>query len=594
MPKGSDMVLGRISARFRACVLAFVGLWGPAGSAQRPGTLRSSSSLVLVPVSALDKSGNFVSGLGASDFQILVDGKPVEIKNFDVIGGGPPLPAGDPGRSTALPLNTFRNISDFSASQPNLVILFIDYLNTRLADRLGLRAGMLKYLATKLEPDQEIAVYGLTEKLVLLQPFTRDSSALIAVARDLLKQKGQPHDPIDGKSLIKPGMDPITYTKGSGVDAGVEFLEALNARKEFNLDQLHRAQRTLEAFRELAESFGGIPGKKTVIWLTGDASPLNPTLLYRNLAFDKSAQTQATPWWEMAKTYEALDGAGISIFPLDIRGIANPGLLSAGQELTHDEFNQVSRGSQADDMSSYSNPLDLRQGEAANAALAMSTVAAETGGTVLAGSNDIDELLGRARKLWASYYALAFVPERPEDNSGPAYHKIKVNVDRKGVRILARRGYVSRPEALISADSEIQRDLSEAAVSPIDLTSVALEVSLHESKGGDRIKHFPLSVKVSSAVLGTASEAGAPYDLTIAILVREEDGTFVSPFGKRLSGTVPRGEVPNVEVNGMEYDTEFETPTSGRYFGRVVVRDNLAGRIGTITLALPTMAPAAH
>lgn len=224
----------------------------------------------------------------------------------------------------------------------------------------------------------------------------------------------------------------------------------------------------------------------------------------------------------------------------------------------------------------------------------MSTVAAETGGTVLAGSNDIDELLGRARKLWASYYALAFVPEGPADNSRPAYHKIKVNVDRKGVRILARRGYVSRPEALISGDSEIQRDLREAAVSPIDLTSVALEVSLHESKGGDRIKHFPLSVKVSSAVLGTASEAGAPYDLTIAILVREEDGTFVSPFGKRLRGTVPRGEVPNVEVNGMEYDTEFETPTSGRYFGRVVVRDNLAGRIGTITLALPTMAPAAN
>lgn len=590
------MVLGQISARFSArlvCVLAFVAFWAAAGNAQKPTTLRSSSSLVLVPVSALDKSGNFLSGLSASDFQILVDGKPVEIKNFDAITEGMPLP-GNLSASAALPPNTFRNISEFSASQPNLVILFIDYLNTRLADRMGLRAGMLKYLATKLKPDQEIAVYGLTDRLVLLQPFTRDSSSLIAVARDLLKQKGQPGEPIEGKPLIKPGIDPMTYMKGAGTDAGMEFLEALNARKEFNLDQLHRAQRTIEAFRQLAGSFGGIPGKKTVIWLTGDASPLNPSMLYRILVNDRSAETVPTPWWEMAKAYEQLNAASISIFPLDIRGILNPGLLNAGKELTHNEFDQTVRASQPDDLSTYANATDLREGEGANAGLAMTAVAAETGGTVLAGSNNIDELLGRARKLWGSYYVLAFIPEKPKDDSAPAYHKIKVNVDRKGVTILARRGYVSRPEALISADSEIQRDLREAAVSPIDLTSVALEVSLQELEGGDRIKHFPLSVKVSSTVLGTASEAGAPYDLTIAILVRDQDGAFASPFGKRLRGTVPPAQIPNVAVNGMKYDTEFETPSGGRYFGRVIVRDNLTGRIGTITLALPTTAPASN
>lgn len=67
------MVLGRIRARFRAlfaCVIAVVGMCGASGNAQKPTTLRSSSSLVLVPVSALDKSGNFVSGLSAGDFQI--------------------------------------------------------------------------------------------------------------------------------------------------------------------------------------------------------------------------------------------------------------------------------------------------------------------------------------------------------------------------------------------------------------------------------------------------------------------------------------------------------------------------------------------
>ncbi|HEX2663778.1 MAG TPA: hypothetical protein VHM93_13165 [Candidatus Acidoferrum sp.] len=36
----------------------------------------------------------------------------------------------------------------------------------------------------------------------------------------------------------------------------------------------------------------------------------------------------------------------------------------------------------------------------------------------------------------------------------------------------------------------------------------------------------------------------------------------------------------------MQYDAEFETPADGRYFGRVIVRENLSDRIRTITLAL--------
>ena len=577
-----------------ACVLLVSFLGERAACTQNQTTIRSSSTLVLVPVSALDRSGNFISGLSVRDFQILVDGRPVEIASFDEITGGS-LPSPENLRgSAALPPNSFRNISEFSASQPNLVILFVDYLNTRLVDRMELRDGMLKYLANKLKPDQEIAAYGLTERLILLQPFTRDPSSLIAVARDLLKQKGQPRDPTVGKPLIKPGEDPMTYSKGQGTDLPMEFFQARSARVEYNLDQLHRAQRTLEAFRELAGSFGGIPGKKTVIWLTGDASPLNPTLLYRLIGPDKSAQTQATPWWEMAKTYELLNAAGISVFPLDIRGITNPGLLSAAEKMSHDEFNQTVRGSQADDMSTYANPTDLRQGEAANAALAMDAVAGETGATVLAGSNDIGELFGRANQVWSSYYVLAFVPDKPADNGQAAYHRIKVSVDRKGVQILARRGYVSRPEALISADEEIHHDLAEAAVSPVDLSSVPLELTLRESKGGDRIRHYPFSIKVTSALLGATTEKGAPYDMTIAILARDQDGKFDRPVGKRLRGTVPQAAISNVVANGMQYDAEFETPAGGQYFGRVIVRDNLTGRIGTITMALPPTAGAAQ
>jgi hypothetical protein len=244
-------------------------------------------------------------------------------------------------------------------------------------------------------------------------------------------------------------------------------------------------------------------------------------------------------------------------------------------------------------MSPYANPTAFRQGEAANAFLAMDTVAAETGGTVLAGSNDIAELLSRACKLWANYYVLAFVPEEPAANSPPAYHKIKVNVDRKGVKILARKGYVSRPEKLISSGAEIQRDLIEAATSPIDLTSVALQLTLGKTEDHEKMRHFPFALTVSGA-LGRPSDKGAPYDISVAVLASNQDGEFKSPVESRVRGVVPPNEITHALGKGLRYDSEFQAPVGSSYFGRVIVRDNLTGRIGTITLTLPGTARAAQ
>jgi hypothetical protein len=217
----------------------------------------------------------------------------------------------------------------------------------------------------------------------------------------------------------------------------------------------------------------------------------------------------------------------------------------------------------------------------------MYTVAGETGGTVLAGSNDIGELLSRAHNLWANYYVLAFGPEKPANKNVPSYHKITVSVDRHGVHVLARRGYVTRPQVLLSSEKEIQRDLIEAAASSIDLTSIALQLSLGETKDVDRMRHFPFSLKVSSSVLGTISDRGAPYDLSISVLVRDQDGKILTAVGKRLRNLIPQVEVTDAVVKDLRYDAEFQAPTGASYFGRVIVRDNLSGRIGTISLALP-------
>lgn len=70
----------------------------------------------------------------------------------------------------------------------------------------------------------------------------------------------------------------------------------------------------------------------------------------------------------------------------------------------------------------------------------------------------------------------------------------------------------------------------------------------------------------------------------IASLVLDQE-TEVRRAAREETAALFRGRRSQVVVNGVEYDAEFET-ADGRYFGRVIVRDNLAGRIGTIASAV--------
>lgn len=75
-----------------------------------------------------------------------------------------------------------------------------------------------------------------------------------------------------------------------------------------------------------------------------------------------------------------------------------------------------------------------RFGSGANSALA-----AETGGRELANSNDFTRGLAAVMADSSAYYLLGYTPAR--DVADGRFHKIEVKVRRRGVRVLARKGY---------------------------------------------------------------------------------------------------------------------------------------------------------
>jgi Ca-activated chloride channel family protein len=97
---------------------------------QQPETIRISTTLVTVPVSAIDRTGRFVTGLTKGDFQIFEDGKPQGI--LMVSGMETPFNVAlllDTSRSTRESLNAIRKaaLSFVNQLQPQDRVLIVTF-----------------------------------------------------------------------------------------------------------------------------------------------------------------------------------------------------------------------------------------------------------------------------------------------------------------------------------------------------------------------------------------------------------------------------------------------------------------------------------
>src|SRR5215472_9112705 len=144
-------------------------------------TLHASTQLVIVDVVVEDHSGHPIHGLTRDNFVLTEQKKPQAIRNFEehsaasVKKPGPPMPPMPPG--------VFTNYTPV-APDGTLNVLLIDALNTPMADQAFVRQQLLDYIKHE-KPGTDVAIFGLANRLIMLQGFTADPSVLRAAVQHL-------------------------------------------------------------------------------------------------------------------------------------------------------------------------------------------------------------------------------------------------------------------------------------------------------------------------------------------------------------------------------------------------------------------------
>ncbi len=530
----------------------------------------SRTELVLIPALVTDKSGNHITGLKKDDFAVFENGSERPISVFEEV-------ASDPHRLTRLSnANQFSNSLSDGGSNRRVTLIVLDLINTPFADQSYARQELLKYLTRSVDRREPTGLYALNRSGVhVVHDFTTDPRVLIAA---LHKLKGDTSQMVDTPEDLEAITGSASPEGSAGVDPGAVQSEAdrfqtMMEDAELNFQSFQQRLAityTLEGMQQLAHALAGIAGRKSLIW-AGGGFPFSVSDNTMQLApAGRDSLTDVLPLYE--RTWQLLNDAEIALYPVDVKGLT--GNMPPASVRTPSANNRRPGG--------YQRSANWRQ---TDTQATLQTFASATGGRAYYNSNDLAKGFRDAVHDSSEYYMLGYYLDR--SNTKPGWRKLSVKVKRDHVDVRARSGFFVT-QATVDPESSRDSDLASALQSPIDYTALPLVAqwgTVEASKEpGKKQVHYIVVLAPDPTLIDVVDNNHVALDF-VALAKTPEGKPVGQPVGKRIDLHSTAQQLATIREKGINYRDALDL-APGEYTVRIVVRDSLSGRIGSIAAPL--------
>jgi hypothetical protein len=357
-----------------------------------------------------------------------------------------------------------------------------------------------------------------------------------------------------------------------------------------NSANLDRATMAADAVEQIAHAFGGIPGRKKLIWfstgfLVGETRLRNTALdaVSTDIFADFKINDRRTRAWK------ALSDANIAVYPIDSNGGQNP---------SWNERFDMERG--GDRLNKAAPPRSVPLGSDLPSLM---DVANRTGGQMC---TDLpNACIKRIQADAVHYYILGFYLHGDQK---PGWHKLKVNVEQPDTSARTREGFVvgdadrfkssTSPKTASSKDSkkDAERQTVKAALdkeivitalaSPLDYTSIPLQLRWSRLPSTEKAPKSQIEfVLTSPPGVITVDPVDSGMNLDYLAFVRPVGKVEGESFPSSLVATLSQTQQRSFAVSGFLYRKQL-TLAPGRYEVRVFLRDNLSQKIGTVSTVI--------
>jgi VWFA-related protein len=481
-------------------------------------TLRSQTRVVQINVVVKDSKGRVVGDLSKEDFTLTDAHKPRAIQMFSVeqggeVGQGPlPIPTAP---------NIFSNRAPAVAEAGRVIAIVLDGNNTTFDDFASARLRIMD-LVGKLKPGDRIAIYVLHLGLRILQDYTADRERLLKSITAYSPPALRPRAPITQKS-------PRSNTAGmSKVEDVSDELTADMNPEETSFRVRMRAEDTIAAFRAISDHMAILPGRKSVIWLSGGFS-------WRQLAGSSGPSFDAAA--------AAMNDSNVALYAVDARPLA------------------------------YSTETNIAT---------LKRFADATGGKAYYHRNDIDQAILEAIEDSQVSYTLGFY--LADDERDGKFHPLKVSVDRRGLELRYRRGYFAGIESS-SGSLKKNKPLEAELLNPLDSTAVGIDARVEIVADGSGKKILVgLAVDPQSVTLKRSGDEWTGK-IERMFVERAEDGTVLAKISDSTQFQVTEKTRARYEAGEAVFPSSVRL-VDGAVKLHIVVRDAESGRTGSLTVPL--------
>lgn len=535
-------------------------------------------------VVVLDRDGRPVRGLTRADFALSEDGKPQAIVGFEARALDPePVPSrAASGHAPSVALS----------SPGRVFAVVIDDLGLSPTEVLATRASLQRWIAERADARDQLTllttsgdvwwsdqvgrgrkdltavldrVRGKRAEATLANGAVSEQEAYQIVVMERHGQAGESMSPYGDAATVATGPDAPpapSQTDRSKTVAERVAVRFLNA----NLCQLNRASRLdsmvqcygmaeaaaaevygawtrraavlLRTLQRVADELRDVPGRKSMVLLSAE--------LIRDRSLDR-------PFRDVVA---AAQRANTAVYFGGARGLAASAFGAA-------ENRTSLRAGDVGAMNVEQDVLALAGAE---------HLADETGGAAVA-SNDLAAGLERMASDASAYYLLGYQPEHAPDGR---WHDVDVKVARPGVRVRARRTYLSERPAAAPVEAR-----GPSLVAGGDRAALPLQAAAHvqgpDGAGGARVL---VAIEVDGDRVDVADgPAGATAALDLSLVAVARDRPSVLPLEQTIDLTLRSSE----RAGGWSFVRELRLPP-GVAQVRTRVRDRRSGRTGAVAL----------
>jgi len=534
--------------------------------------IRVNTELVQTDVTVFDKKGRFVDGLTASDFELVIDGKPQDISFFERVAFY------NTERGRISDPSIADNPAAVSARQ-RTVLFFVDDLHLSPTSLVHTRKSLLDFVNKGLLPNDQVAITSSSGQIGFLQQFTDDRTVLQAAVARLnyranakIDMEKPPMSEFQASKIQQGDESAISYYVAemmkqncfrSPTGEFICFTDTQSARnmviqraRQITMNTAPDTKNTLLMLEGLMRTAAQLPGRK-LMFLISDGFYLN------------DPQTGSKD--RIKKITDAAGRAGVVIYTLDARGLVTEAL-----DVMNDR-----------PIDSEGLTMGATMGDIAASQDGLNALARDTGGQAFRNTNrPMAEWVRQVLDENSTYYILAWRP-LSDDQKGRSFKNVQIRVKgRPELTARMRRGYFrTTPLPMLSLKGKTDKGITERENDMRLVIDAPIEQ--RELKARLMVSLAPMP-GVGTRVLATVEidRRGLAFDLFDGKPGADVDigGIFYDDKGKPRNSFVGRLRVSATDASELKEPAVYRFQAwlpAGLYQVRVGLRDTRSGKTGS-------------